>query len=271
MRLLLACLLSPRPPRSCPRLRAGGDLKYPPGFRPLRLRQSCRAQGGGDPHGQRPAQPNFDKYNPFTIEGAARRPICASAVRHAAHRLARRSGAAYGLLAEDVAVRPIASRPPSACGPRRLSINGDAVTAQGRQAQLRHADGPCTSPRTRPCWSAWPALDATGRPHRALPLQKRPNRELPLTVGVPVFSTQMGRQARSIAVMDEAIGSGPYRIGPVKFRDKDITYVRDPNYWARDLNVKRGDRQLRSRAGSRSTGQHRFGPAGGAEGVAGST
>ena len=39
--------------------------------------------------------------------------------------------------------------------------------------------------------------------------------------------------------MDIPIGSGPYKIGPVRF-GKDITYVRDPDYWARDLGVKRG-------------------------------
>jgi microcin C transport system substrate-binding protein len=39
--------------------------------------------------------------------------------------------------------------------------------------------------------------------------------------------------------MDIPIGSGPYKIGPVRF-GKDITYVRDPNYWARDLNVRAG-------------------------------
>ncbi len=36
-------------------------------------------------------------------------------------------------------------------------------------------------------------------------------------------------------VTDIPIGSGPYRIGPVAF-GRDITYVRDPQYWGRDLN-----------------------------------
>lgn len=40
-------------------------------------------------------------------------------------------------------------------------------------------------------------------------------------------------------VMDIPLGSGPYKIGPVRF-GKDITYVRDPHYWAKDLNVRRG-------------------------------
>ena len=39
--------------------------------------------------------------------------------------------------------------------------------------------------------------------------------------------------------MDMPIATGPYRIGRVNF-GRDITYQRDPNYWARDLNVRRG-------------------------------
>jgi microcin C transport system substrate-binding protein len=74
---------------------------------------------------------------------------------------------------------------------------------------------------------------------------KKPNRELPLTVGgLPVFSRQWGMvdgkpKRFDEVVTDIPIGSGPYKIGPVRF-GKDITYVRDPNYWARNLNVKRG-------------------------------
>ncbi len=61
---------------------------------------------------------------------------------------------------------------------------------------------------------------------------KLPNRELPLTVGgLPMFSRDWGagRQAKPFdqVVMDMPIGSGPTKIGPVRF-GKDITYVRDP-------------------------------------------
>ena len=74
---------------------------------------------------------------------------------------------------------------------------------------------------------------------------KKPNRELPLTVGgLPVFSHKWGVDGGQpkrfdAVVMDIPIGSGPYKIGPVRF-GKDITYVRDPTYWAKDLNVRRG-------------------------------
>lgn len=69
---------------------------------------------------------------------------------------------------------------------------------------------------------------------------KKANRELPLTVGaaLPVFSADWGvvdGKAKPFdeVVTDTPIGSGPYRIGPVKF-GKDITYVRDPAYWGRN-------------------------------------
>lgn len=58
--------------------------------------------------------------------------------------------------------------------------------------------------------------------------------------GMPIFSRDWGTgKAFNEVVMETPIGSGPYRIGPVVF-GKDITYVRDPDYWARDLPVRRG-------------------------------
>jgi microcin C transport system substrate-binding protein len=57
---------------------------------------------------------------------------------------------------------------------------------------------------------------------------------------LPVFSRDWGGgKPFDQVVTDVPIGSGPYTIGPVRF-GKDITYVRDPQHWARDLNVRRG-------------------------------
>jgi microcin C transport system substrate-binding protein len=66
---------------------------------------------------------------------------------------------------------------------------------------------------------------------------KRPNAELPLMAGgLPVFSRAWGAgKPFDQVVMDMPIASGPYRIGRLNF-GRDITYDRDPNYWARDLN-----------------------------------
>jgi hypothetical protein len=74
---------------------------------------------------------------------------------------------------------------------------------------------------------------------------KRVNPELPLIVGgMPVFSRQWGQvdgQTKPFdkIVTDMPIGSGPYKIGRVVF-GRDVSYERDNNYWARDLNVRKG-------------------------------
>jgi microcin C transport system substrate-binding protein len=70
---------------------------------------------------------------------------------------------------------------------------------------------------------------------------KRVNAELPLLVGgLPVFSRTWGAgKPFDQVVMEMPIASGPYRIGRLNF-GRDITYERDPNYWGRDLNVRRG-------------------------------
>ena len=74
---------------------------------------------------------------------------------------------------------------------------------------------------------------------------KRANAELPLIVGgLPVFSRKWGVENGKAKPLDQIItdmpiGSGPYRIGKVNF-GRDITYERDPDYWAKDLNVRRG-------------------------------
>jgi microcin C transport system substrate-binding protein len=69
----------------------------------------------------------------------------------------------------------------------------------------------------------------------------RASAELPLLVGsLPVFSRAWGAGKRfDQVVMDQPIASGPYKIGSMNF-GRDITYERDPNYWAKDLGVRRG-------------------------------
>jgi microcin C transport system substrate-binding protein len=74
---------------------------------------------------------------------------------------------------------------------------------------------------------------------------KRVNPELPLIVGgMPVFSRYWGNVNGRLKpfdkiVTDEPIGSGPYKLGRVVF-GRDVSYERDNNYWARDLNVRKG-------------------------------
>jgi len=70
---------------------------------------------------------------------------------------------------------------------------------------------------------------------------KRANAELPLIVGsMSVFSHKWGAdKPLDKIITDVPIGSGPYKLGQVDF-GKDIQYVRDNHYWAKNLNVRKG-------------------------------
>ena len=81
---------------------------------------------------------------------------------------------------------------------------------------------------TAPCATA-SSCPTASCPHRGWPAGVQPR------LGVENGKAKPFDQV----VTDIPIGSGPYKIGPVQF-GKDITYVRDPQYWARDLNVRKG-------------------------------
>ena len=56
----------------------------------------------------------------------------------------------------------------------------------------------------------------------------------------PIFSRRwVGKTPFGQLALKRPIASGPYVVGKYEL-GKYITYVRNPNYWARDLNVRRG-------------------------------
>ncbi|MBS0391422.1 MAG: ABC transporter substrate-binding protein [Proteobacteria bacterium] len=187
----------------------------------------------------------FDKYNPFTIRGNAPAYLSALMFDTLLSGSMAETATGYGLLAEDVQVAPDGLSATFRLRPQARFHNGKPVTAQDVKHSYDTLVGQYTSPAYKTLLidvAGVDVLDARSVRYRF----HRPNRELPLTVGgLPVFSRDwgLGEDGRpkpfDQVVMDIPIGSGPYRIGPVNF-GKDITYVRDPQYWARDLNVRRG-------------------------------
>lgn len=186
----------------------------------------------------------FDKYNPFTIKGSA--PAYLADLMFDALLVGSldETATAYGLLASDVDVARDGLSATFRLAPEARFHNGDPVLA----ADVKHSFDTLVGPYTSPSFKSLledvagaEVVDARTIRYRF----KKSNRQLPLTVGsLPVFSRQWGMENGKPkpfdqVVMDIPIGSGPYKIGPVRF-GKDITYVRNPNYWARDLNVKRG-------------------------------
>ncbi|MEY4737319.1 MAG: hypothetical protein RL302_1638 [Pseudomonadota bacterium] len=221
-----------------------GDLKYAPGFAQFGYVNPQAPKGGELRLVSNQRTSTFDKYNPFTIKGSA--PAYLSSLMFDTLLVGSldETAAAYGLLAEDVSVAADGLSATFRLRPQARFHNGDAVLALDVKHSFDILNSPLVSPGIRSQLedvAGLDVLDATTVRYRF----KKPNRELPLTVGaLPVFSHRWGEEGGKAkpfdqVVMDVPIGSGPYKIGPVNF-GKDITYVRDANYWAKDLNVRRG-------------------------------
>ena len=217
-----------------------GDMKYPPGFIHFDYVNPDAPKGGEIRLVSNLRLSTFDKYNPFTIRGAAPAYLSQLMFDSLLAGSLDEEGAGYGLLAEDVAVAPDGLSATFKLRKNARFHNGDPVLAQDVKHSYDTLIGPHTSPAYKTLLVDVAGVDVVD--DRTVRYRfRQANRELPLTVGgLPVFSRQWGQgKPFNEVVMEPPIGSGPYKIGPVKF-GKDITYVRDPDYWAKDLNVRRG-------------------------------
>jgi microcin C transport system substrate-binding protein len=221
-----------------------GDLKYPPNFPHFAYVNPQAPRGGELRLVSNLRYSTFDKYNPVTIKGSPPAYLAGLMFDSLLSGAQDEVGSGYGLLAEDVDVPPDGLSATFRLRPQARFHNGDPVLAADVKYTYDTLMGPYTSPAYKTALEDVAGLDVIDE--RTVRFRfKRKNREMPLTVGgLPIFSRKWGMEngkAKKFdeVVMDIPIGSGPYKIGPVAF-GRDITYVRDPNYWARDLNVRKG-------------------------------
>ena len=221
-----------------------GDLKYPAGFASFDYVNPAAPKGGELRLVSNLRSSTFDKYNPFTIKGSAPAYLSDLMFDSLLAGPLDETASGYGLLARDVSVAPDGLSVTFELRPEARFHNGEPVLAADVKHSFDMLMGPYTSPAYKTLLEDVAGIDVLGE--RSLRYRfKKPNRELPLTVGgLPVFSRSWGMEGGKAkrfdaVVMDIPIGSGPYRVGPVRF-GKDITYVRDTAYWAKDLNVRRG-------------------------------
>ncbi|MEY2620757.1 MAG: Dipeptide-binding protein DppE precursor [Pseudomonadota bacterium] len=217
-----------------------GDIKYPPDFAHFG-HVNPDAPKGGEMRLVSPTRASsFDKYNPFTLKGTAPPGLGSLVFETLLTGNFDEPTTAYGLLAEDVSLAPDRLSVTFRLHPLAKFHNRQPVLA----ADVKHSFEQLTSPQAAPQFRTLFAevARATVLSEREVRFDfKRVNPELPLIVGgMPVFARSWGGgKLLDQVVTDIPIASGPYKIGQVDF-GRDITYQRDPQYWARDLPVRRG-------------------------------
>lgn len=221
-----------------------GDLKYPDNFSHFDYVNPQAPKGGELRLVSGLRVSTFDKFNPFTIKGNAPAYLADLMFDTLLAASSDETDSAYALLAQSVETAPDNLSVVFKLNPAARFHNGDSVMAADVKFSFDTYLGPHTSPAFKTVLADLAGVDVVDE--RTVRFRfSRANREMPLTVGtMAIFSRNWGMENGKVKsfdkiVMDHPIGSGPYKIGPVKF-GKDITYVRDPNYWARDLNVRKG-------------------------------
>ena len=221
-----------------------GDVKYPAGFTHLGYANPNAPKGGEIVLVPPTRQSGFDKYNPFTLKGSAPPALASLLFDTLLTGTMDEPTTAYGLLARDIMVAPDKKSVTFELHPAARFHDGSPVLAADVKFSFERLTSKEAAPQYRTYFSEIKAVTVEAERRIRFDFE-RPSSELPLIAGsLPVFSRAWGRldgghKPLDQLVTDVPIGSGPYRIGPVQF-GKDITYVRDPDYWARDLNVRKG-------------------------------
>ena len=217
-----------------------GDIKYPRGFSHFEWVNPNAPKGGELDLVAALRITNFDKYNPFTLKGTSPPGLGNLVFETLLTPTLDEPTTAYGLLAEDIEVAADGLAVTFRLNPKARFHHGKPVMA----ADVKHSFDILMTKEANPQFRV-----VYGDVKRAVVLGPRTvqfefaraSAELPLLVGgLAVFSRDWGAgKSFDKVVMDIPIASGPYRVGRVNF-GRDITYERDPDYWGRDLGVRRG-------------------------------
>ncbi len=217
-----------------------GDLKYPAGFGAFGWVDPKAPKGGSIDLVPPLRITNFDKYNPFTLKGTAPPGMGLLVFESLLTGTMDEPTSAYGLLAEDVEVAADGLSATFKINPAARFHNGKPVTAADVKYSFDALMSKLAAPQYRVIFGDVKQAVVTA-PLTVRFEFSRASAELPLMVGgLPVFSRDWGDgKPFDKIILDFPVASGPYRIGRLNF-GRDITYDRDPKYWARDLNVRRG-------------------------------
>lgn len=238
--LFLVLALAALPARAAHAYAQFGDIKYPKGFSHFEWVNPDAPKGGEIDLVPPTRLTNFDKFNPFTLKGSAPPGLGGLVFESLLTGTMDEPTTAYGLLAEDVEVAPDRLSVTFRLNAAARFQNGQPVMAADVKYSFDRLMSKEAAPQYRVIYGEVKRAVVTGP--RVIRFEfTRASAELPLLVGnLPVFSRDYGAgKPFDQVIMDPPIGSGPYRIGHMNF-GRDITYERDPGYWARELGVRRG-------------------------------
>jgi len=224
---------------------AFGQPKYPPGFAHFDYVNPDAPKGGTINLRNPDRRSSFDKFNPFTVKGNSPAGLGIFMFESLAVLGSDELQTMYGLLAEAIAVAPDKSSISFRLNPKARFSNGDPVTAADVQYSFESMSGKYASPGLRAALAGVERVVVVDERTVRFELRERTNDMLFTVGGLAVFSRKWalgadGKPKRFDEIVSEyPITSGPYTISKAD-SGRRLEFRRNPDYWARDLGVRRG-------------------------------
>lgn len=233
--LLLA--LTATPARAEPALALGYAPAYPADFTHFDYVNPDAPKGGELPMS---AFGSFDSLNPFLLKGLPAAGLGLLVFETLLEKSLDEPFSMYGLLAEDVSLAPDGLSVTFRLRPQARFSDGKPVRAQDVKFSFDTLRSDKAHPMYRFYWADVEQAEVLDERTVRFAF-KRANPELHLIIGeMPVLSESWvnGRPFDQLARV-APVGSGPYVVESFDW-GKQISYRRNPDYWAKGLPVRRG-------------------------------
>jgi len=215
----------------------GYTPKYPAGFKHFDYVNPDAPKDGAI---TLPAFGSFDTLNPFTLKGVVASGVVELLFEPLMDQSLDEPYSQYGLLAKDAQLAADGLSVTYRLREEARFYDGSPVTADDVKFSFDTLKSKEAHPRFRFYWSD--IKSATVVDSKTIKFNfARVNPELHMIAGaIPIFSRRwVGNSAFDKVVMTSPITSGPYRIARYEL-GKYITFERNPDYWGRNLPVRRG-------------------------------
>lgn len=182
----------------------------------------------------------FDSLNPYLLKGISADGLGVLVFESLLEKSLDEPFSEYGLIADDFYLAEDGLSATFHINPLARFSNGDAITAEDAKYSFDTLMSKAAHPQFRVYYAD--VTSATVIDKLTIRFDfKNKNRELHMIIGeIPIFSKKWAADTDFEKLSDTPpIASGPYTVEKYE-RGKTIKYVKNPNYWAKDLPVRKG-------------------------------
>jgi microcin C transport system substrate-binding protein len=182
----------------------------------------------------------FDSLNPYLLKGLSAAGLGLLVFESLLEKSLDEPFSMYGLIADDFYLADDGLSVTFHINPLARFSNGDEITAEDVKYSFDTLMSKSAHPQFRVYYADVKSAVVIDRLTVRFEFENI-NRELHMIVGeIPVFSKKWANERAFEELSDQRpVASGPYTVGKYE-RGKSIEYIKNPDYWAKDLPVRKG-------------------------------